>query len=43
MKVRMFHGNMSILVIGSPPKEINIQRGLRQEDHLTPFFVFVSC
>jgi hypothetical protein len=39
----MFHGKMSILVIGSPTKKINIQRGLRQDDHLAPFlFLLVA-
>ena len=31
MKAYMFEGNMSILVNGSPTKETNIQRGLKQE------------
>jgi len=37
MKVCVFGGSMSILVNGSPTKEINIQRGLKQGDPLAPF------
>lgn len=37
MKVCVFGGNMSILINGSPVKEICIQRGLKQGDPLAPF------
>jgi hypothetical protein len=33
----VFGGNLSVLVNGSPTKEINIQRGLKQGDPLAPF------
>ena len=41
MKAYVCGGSMSILVNGSPTKEINIQRGLKQGDHLAPFFLFL--
>jgi hypothetical protein len=37
IKACVFCGNLSILVNGSPTKEINIQRGLKQGDPLAPF------
>jgi hypothetical protein len=39
----VFAGNLSILVNGSPIKEFNIQRGLKQGDPLAPFlFLLVA-
>jgi hypothetical protein len=37
IKACVFSGNISILVKGSPTEEINIQRGLKQEDPLATF------
>ncbi|MCH84503.1 LINE-1 reverse transcriptase like, partial [Trifolium medium] len=37
IRVCVFAGNLSVLVNGSPTSEINIQRGLKQGDHLAPF------
>jgi hypothetical protein len=37
MKACGFAGNLSVLVNGSPTREINIQRGLKQGDSLAPF------
>lgn len=37
MKACVFGDNVPILLIGSPIKEINIQRGLKQGDPLGPF------
>jgi hypothetical protein len=40
----VFSGNMFVLVNGSPIKEINIQRGLKQEAPLAPFlFLLVAA
>jgi hypothetical protein len=37
IKACVFRGSLSVLVNGSPTKEINIQRGLKQGDPLAPF------
>jgi len=43
IKACVFGGNMSILVNGSPTKEISVQRGLKQGDPLAPFlFLLVA-
>jgi hypothetical protein len=43
MKACVFAGNLSVLVNGCPTKEINIKRGLKQEDPLAPFlFLLVA-
>jgi len=43
MKACVCGGSMSVLVNGSPTEEINIQRGLKQGDPLTPFlFLLVA-
>lgn len=33
----VFYGNLSVLVNGSPTEEINIQKGPKDGDLLTPF------
>jgi exonuclease III len=43
MRACVFAGSMSILVNGSPTREIDIQRGLKQGDPLAPFlFLLVA-
>ncbi|MCH83420.1 LINE-1 reverse transcriptase like, partial [Trifolium medium] len=43
MRACVFGGNLSMLVNGSPTREINIQRGLKQGDPLAPFlFLLVA-
>jgi hypothetical protein len=43
MRACVFAGSMSILVNGSPTREINIQKGLKQGDPLAPFlFLLVA-
>jgi hypothetical protein len=43
IKACVFGGNLSVLVNGSPTREINIQRGLKQGDPLAPFlFLLVA-
>jgi hypothetical protein len=43
MRACIFGGNLSVLVNGSPTREINIQRGLKQGDPLAPFlFLLVA-
>jgi len=41
MKACVYGGSMSILVNGSPSKEINIQRNLKQGDPLAPFLFLI--
>jgi len=43
MKEYIGTATTSILVNGSPAKEFPLERGLRQSDHFSPFFVLVSC
>lgn len=40
MNACVCEGSMSILVNGTPTKEINIHRGLKQGDPLAPFLFF---
>jgi hypothetical protein len=43
MRACVFGGNLSVLVNGSPTREINIQRGLKQGNLLAPFlFLLVA-
>jgi hypothetical protein len=43
IKACVFVGNQSVLVYGSPTREINIHRGLKQGDPLAPFlFLLVA-
>jgi hypothetical protein len=43
IKACVFGGNLSVLINGSPTREINIQRGLKQGDPLAPFlFLLVA-
>jgi hypothetical protein len=43
IKACVFVGNLSVLVYGSPTREINIHRGLKQGDPLAPFlFLLVA-
>jgi hypothetical protein len=41
IRVCVFAGNLSVLVNGSPTKEIHIQKGLKQGDPLAPFLFLI--
>jgi hypothetical protein len=42
IKACVFGENLSVLVNGSPTREISIQRGLKQSDPLAPFLFLVE-